>query len=221
MAAGLGHILTRHTKIRRKKEMPLLFQPLTDKKKQLLAAHFLNVKHKLGDVDLMMVDAPPDSVEVSDSHPVYVLGLKDIVEGATLRNAKVSANRCFVAVKNHVSAIEMNAAEATGDSGVSISSINEGPFSVEFLQAVERLSHLSNLPNENYEVRFLLVPAVYVAALWLHSEAIAERDQDLICKLPAPADEQTKLLISGEVFMQQLKGKAEAALKAQSEMGFD
>ncbi len=189
--------------------MTLLFEPLTDETKVFLAVQFLNLKQK-GDDKKLLTEESLD-IEVSDSHPVYALEITDIAEGKGLDKAKLIGSRCFIEMKSEVSAAEIGQES-------NLASINEGPFTFEFIRAIEFVSRSDRVAREDYQVRFLLVPALYTAALWLHSAINSKHD--LLITLPL-SDEREKIVITADSFYEKLKSNAKQTLKAQQELDFD
>ncbi len=67
--------------------------------------------------------------------------------------------------------------------------VNEGPFAVATEDAIRRAEKLDALRKSQFIPNFLLVPAVYTAALWLEAQT---PDADLLMVMPpAPKEFST------------------------------
>lgn len=111
-------------------------------------------------------DRNPGEITRAQAHPVYTLGLEDIVNGRGLDAARLTAWRFLLQERgNTVAAIELAVDLDSG--GMSFASVTTGPF-VEATSAA--LGHdLSGLEPEpgDWTVRLLRIPALYLWALWL------------------------------------------------------
>src|SRR5439155_13299048 len=58
------------------------------------------------------------------------------------------------------------------------SHLNQGPFVEETIKGVKYAESLNEVLNNNFELRLLKIPALYIVALWLHAE------QDILFPLP-------------------------------------
>ena len=129
----------------------------------------------------MKADVHPEELEHSEPHPVYVATLDDLAGGKLLSAARQTGWRYLLVQHDEVVAeAELSAARpaAKGAKGakksagakqeLTFASLTHGPFSgatVDGLHAAERLPQVE---KNDYELRLLKVPAVYLVALWLH-----------------------------------------------------
>ncbi|HEX8678768.1 MAG TPA: hypothetical protein VF683_02320 [Chthoniobacterales bacterium] len=110
----------------------------------------------------------------TDPHPVFVVGLNDLVEGRLL-SAAVQTGWRYLLVQDGVATAEAElvpkrgrgAKEARG-TDMQLAALTSGPFAEATIDAFRAAERLRPLQKENYEARFLKIPAVYFAALWLH-----------------------------------------------------
>ncbi len=101
--------------------------------------------------------------------PVYNLGLSDIAAGLGLSSAIQTGWRSLVGADSGVYAISDVQTNAT--SGPVFAQVNTGPF-VKGLDQALKVAHAdTQLGANKYEVRVLVVPALYVTALWLVGSA--------------------------------------------------
>jgi hypothetical protein len=143
----------------------------------------------------MKADVRPQELEHSEPHPVYVATLDDLVAGKLLSAARQTGWR-YLLVQNEevVAEAELSAARpaAKGAKGatksrsskqheLTFAGLTHGPFSgatVDGLHAAERLPQVE---KDDYELRLLKVPAVYLVALWLHGA-----NEDILVPLGQP-----------------------------------
>jgi hypothetical protein len=114
-------------------------------------------------------------------HEVYDIGLKELVDGEGLKAAKPVGWRVLVLQGNTpVAAVEYSA--AGGGAPASFKSANEGVFVRGTVLGISMAEGLPQLKNEDYELRLLQIPSIYLIALWLQS-----KDENLFVPLdPAP-----------------------------------
>jgi len=127
---------------------------------------------------LRRVDAA--AVDLSAPHPVYNVGLDDLVADRPPSENSLTGWRYLISVANRVVA---NAEVATEPGGANprFSSVNQGPFDPAIETELGRLA--SSGGATEYSVRPLRIPALYLMTLWLHSDDQDDRYQPLP---PAP-----------------------------------
>lgn len=152
--------------------------------------------------------ATPDQLNVSTPHQVFTMGLDDLASGAGLHRARPVGWRQLVESDGQpVATIETTLA----DDGVTHvpSHLNEGPFVKATADAVAAVRGLPQLEAEDFELRVLRIPAVYLMALWLHSPRT-----DLLMPLaPSPVGREGQLVPAAEV-LSELSPTARSRLSA-------
>jgi hypothetical protein len=122
----------------------------------------------------------PAAVDLSAPLPVYNLGLDDLVADRPPSENSLTGWRYPISVDNRVVASAEVATEP-GNANPRFSSVNQGPFDPAIETALERLA--SSGETTQHSVRLLRIPALYLMALWLHSDDQDDRYQPLP---PAP-----------------------------------
>ncbi len=128
-----------------------------------------------------LAGAGPTEVGISTPHPVYNLGLRDVVDDHPPSEDSDTGWRYLVDVgAGPVAAAEIaTTAESTEPR---FASLNQGPFVVATVEALP-LAEAGGGPGQ-YSMRLLRIPALYVLALWLHAE---DQGEDVFIPLsPAP-----------------------------------
>lgn len=93
--------------------------------------------------------------------PVYHLGLEDLAEGRDLSAAIQTGWRYLLKHENEVVASADAILDA--DKNPVFAQVNEGPLINGTVSAIQ----VANNEKGEYEIRFLMVPALHMAALWL------------------------------------------------------
>ncbi|MEO8306020.1 MAG: hypothetical protein ABI724_18065 [Betaproteobacteria bacterium] len=132
----------------------------------------------------------PERVSHSEPHPVYVVTLDDLVAGKLLDAAKQTGWR-YLLVQNDVAVGEAEVgarrAAARGTKGgaktakLEFLGLTHGPFTDATIDALNAAERMPKVAKADYEMRLLKVPAVYLAALWLHGE-----DTDIVIPMGDP-----------------------------------
>jgi hypothetical protein len=128
-----------------------------------------------------MEDAAPEDIAVAAPHPVYFLGLEDVASGGGLSAAKlVSWRYILLNGDNSLAAAEVSLEEGEG---LEFSHVNQGPFVGATVEGVGIAEGLDEVSRNDYELRLLKIPGLYIVALWLHAD-----QQDILIPLaPAPS----------------------------------
>jgi len=137
-------------------------------------------------------------LHTSVPHPVYLLKLEDLAKGESVSSARRVGTR-FLLVQDGkpVAAAELPepavaSAAARASQGNSPAQLNRGPFVQGTHAAIEHAETLHEVRSNDYELRLLRVPALYLEALWLHSPQGADI---LIPVEPAPPE-----LVAGQSY---------------------
>lgn len=143
----------------------------------------LLAKHGFGTVSRGRFAAAADSTpqSVTRPHRVYTIGRDALLRDELLSAARPVAWRYLLVTQDAaISAAELN---VTGDGELVFSEVNEGPFVQATIETLSAAEALDEVQRGDFELRLLKIPAVYVVALWLHSDT-----SDLIVPMtPVPA----------------------------------
>jgi hypothetical protein len=124
--------------------------------------------------------AEPEDIQISRPHQVFFLGLDDLKDGRALPDARATGWRYVVSVGAEPIALAETVTRAQREHALAY--INYGPFvagTTEALPAAQAAARASDA-----ELRVLHIPALYVQALWLHTET--EEEDTLIPIAPTP-----------------------------------
>jgi len=137
-------------------------------------------------------------------HRTFTLPL-DAVAGKGLAEAQPSGWRFLVADKDRIVA----SAELVDDSR-SAPIINAGPYVASSAAAIDQLAALPELARDDFELRLLTVPGLYVVATWL-----AGGFHILTPLSPAPSFLEAGRQYSDQELLAALRGPAERVLSSQ------
>jgi hypothetical protein len=154
-------------------------------------------------------------VDIHLPHPVYNLGLSDLVSGKGLSAAVLVSWRYLLSDGESTAMAEVTQSSGTQSSvgqTHSFSMLNRGPFVASLVQTVDAAEKNATLQAGNYEVAVLHVPALYAMALWLRSQTPG--GGTLIPLTPAPASLTAGQSYTEQAFVQALLPSAEQSLKA-------
>jgi len=108
-----------------------------------------------------------DALDVAVPHPVYAVGLEQIVQGELLSAASLVAWRYLLLDDQQVQcAVEVDV--RADDGQLNFSHINRGPFVANSVQSITVAETLAPVQQNDYELRLLKIPGLYLLALWLH-----------------------------------------------------
>jgi hypothetical protein len=128
------------------------------------------------DLDRRGVDAfpPPNDGWISLPHYVYSLGVDAAAREDPLAAAERTMIRFLVSDGFRFAASAEIPIEAMGDHEQT-PDVSSGPSAQEMADLVTQVEG-ANLPGGSFEVRLLRVPAIQVAALWLHESGNDDND---------------------------------------------
>jgi hypothetical protein len=147
----------------------------------------------------------PAALDLAAPHPTFTLGLEDLKAGRGTDAAYQTGVRFFVLDANDTRA----AATVREDAGgTAFSGLNQGPYVIGTMTALERVEGHPALQDRDYELRVLEVPALYVFALWLHGA-----EENYLVPIPPTPPELTPYeLIPENAFVASLVPRAEALI---------
>jgi len=129
----------------------------------------------------LLRDARTEELAVADPHQSYVVSLNDLASGRMLSAARLTTWRYLIVHgSNAVAEAELNADEKAGKA-LDFLALHQSPFANETLEALHRAEELQQVKENDYELRYLKIPAVYLAAVWLHGKS-----DDILIPLPPP-----------------------------------
>ena len=158
-----------------------------------------------------LANAKPEQIQLETGHPVYNLGLQDIVANLSLSQLQVSTWRFIV----RSGAGEPSAAEtlsSRGSRSAEFSSVNSGPFVAGTTEALAAISKDPTFANGSWEGRLLRVPALYIMAIWAH-EGAGKNDR-LRPVSPAPNFLNAAKTYTWAEFQEAIRPAAEEKLRA-------
>jgi hypothetical protein len=128
----------------------------------------------------ILSDARTEDMALAEPHQAYVVGLADIASGKLLEAARLVSWRYLVIQEpNAVAEVELSAgADAAKREFLGL---HQGPFANGTLEALRIAEDLPEIKKKPFELRFLKIPALYFAALWL-----ARPKEDIIIPLHEP-----------------------------------
>jgi len=163
--------------------------PITFAKAPANAARLLCIDLR----ELVLVARVPPGVPVmrledlahTDPHPVFVVGLNDLVEGRLL-SAAVQTGWRYLLVQDGAAVAEAELVPKRGAGGkvgkdLQLGALTTGPFAEATIEALNAAEGLAPIRKAKYEARLLKIPAVYFAALWLHGG-----DEDILIPMVDP-----------------------------------
>jgi hypothetical protein len=142
---------------------------------------------------------------------VFTLGLDDLLAKKDLQAAKSTGWLFLVHDGNQTLASAEAVPTGTGDEQV-LSALNEGRAVGSTAEAIRTVRGLPEVSKDDFELRLLRVPALYVTALWLHKTA---GTGDLVVPLaPSPVDAQIGKAAPASQLIDELRYKAGQANRA-------
>jgi hypothetical protein len=140
-------------------------------------------------------------------HQVYFVGLRDLAEGRLLAATQLKGWRYIIFEGERPMAAAELSGGGGGDDALDFSNINHGPFVASTVEGVQRAEGLEAVREEDYELRLLDIPGLYVVALWLHGA------RELIIPLPPTRDELEPFAVyEEEEVIERLRASAERRL---------
>ena len=129
-----------------------------------------------------------EKLDLAAPHKIFFVGLRDAAERRIL-SAAVQTGWRYIILRGDtpMAAAELGVDAAGGggdpdeDAGLEFSQFNRGPYVISTVEGVESASKLEAVLKDDYEVRLLKIPSLYIIALWLHGAAEVD---DLIIPLP-------------------------------------
>ena len=180
------------------------------------------IKNKLGQMASMRAFRTPQLARAisketakppvpTQALPVYHIGLADLVKNCDHEAATQTGWRYLL---KHEDEVVASAETVMGpDQKPVFAQVNEGPLVKGTVSAIQVASAHKDLKNSKYEVRILMIPALYTAALWLVD--ITGGHDMAVPIAPAPSPLEPDKPITIEKFFEVLRNAAKVAYSAQ------
>ncbi len=117
--------------------------------------------------DSLMMDGIPAELNLAAPHPCYFVGLKDVAEGNLLAGAILKGWR-YLVLRGDEAVGAANLTISDQDESLQFSHMSHGPFAQSTVEGIGRAENLPEVLQEDYELRLLDIPSLYVVSLWLH-----------------------------------------------------
>lgn len=158
--------------------------------------------------------APPTPTQAL---PVYHLGLKDLADKGDVKSASLKSWRYLV--KQNEKIVATADAIIGADKKAVFSHTNEGPHVKGAVSGIQAAESNDEIKKGQYETRLLMIPAIYVSALWL-VDAAGKRDLAVPLEPTVPPLVANKVIPLDEFLTTAQKlAKARAQLTDQTLLG--
>ena len=161
--------------------MPVTFAAPPQQVTQITQRHLQNMAQQKHFTIAPLAAAEPSKIELASGHPIYNIGLSDLLSDRPLTAAPLTAWRFIV----NAGMPESAAAETVQDPEHGIptfASVNAGPFVTGTVAALKALSTDPAFAKGDWEGRMIRIPALYIMAIWAHEK---KTNADLI-RVTAP-----------------------------------
>jgi hypothetical protein len=119
-------------------------------------------------------------VTIAEPHREYGVGATDLAAGRLLSAASSKSWRYILLHgTDAVGVATVSEADSKTGKALSFNGLFESGFSSETVEAIRKARELPQIKKQDYELRFLEVPAVNFVAIWLHAKS-----GDIIMPLP-------------------------------------
>ena len=169
----------------------------------------------VGDTHYGFLLRGPVHIEHGPPHKVYTVSLRDLAERRLLDAAtEVSWSYPLFANSEPIGELEIGALPP--DEGeLAARAFHKTPFTQATVAALREAEKSSSTTDEDYEVRFLKIPSVYFAALWLH----AAKDDILLPLREPPGRLKSNQEYKEPDVISALRPDVEEALQFEKEVG--
>ena len=143
-----------------------------------LIAHVTDLLREKKSLPGARVEMRLENMSHSDPHPVYYVPLDALAEGKLLDAATQTSWRYLLIQDDaaigeaELSAEGKGAGKARSKRAsakpLTLLGVSHGPFTDATVEALHAAERLPKVAAADYELRLLKIPAVYLAALWLH-----------------------------------------------------
>ena len=126
-----------------------------------------------------MKDLTIADLTIAEPHRNYVVGPADLASGHLLSAAESSCWRYILMHGTNVVGVAELSADAKTGKGLEFAGLYDTGFAEETLEALREAEKLPQIQKQDYEIRFLDIPAVHFCAVWLHGKS-----DDIVIPLP-------------------------------------
>ena len=159
--------------------MPIITRNPPRQASARLIAHVTDLLREKKSLPGARVEMRVEQMSHSEPHPVYYAPLDALAAGKLLDAATQTSWR-YLLVQNDtpVAEAELSAdgrsagklkGKRSSSKPLTFLGVSQGPFTEATVEALHAAERLPKIATADYELRLLKVPAVYLAALWLHS----------------------------------------------------
>jgi len=99
-------------------------------------------------------------------HPAYTMGVDQVAAGSGVSKAVPTSWRAFLVMGQ--STVALGEVAASGGQLARDASISEGRLVDRAVEAIQFAEQSAVVAQQDFELRFLHIPGIYVLALWLH-----------------------------------------------------
>jgi len=152
--------------------MPIILRNIPRQGAARLAGHLTELfreKRSSSKMPAMRLEA----LSHSEPHPVYYVPLDALANGKLLAAATQTSWRYLLvqddaAVAEAELSVGRRGAKGAAAKPLEFLGLTHGPFTAATIESLGAAERLPQVAADDYELRLLKVPAVYLAALWLH-----------------------------------------------------
>jgi len=158
--------------------MPIISRNVPRPAAARLVAHLTELMREHKPPPGMPVEMRLEKVSHSEPHAVYYVSLDALAQGRLLDAATQTSWR-YLLVQDDAPIAEaelsVGASGARGAKGtrakpLQFLGLTHGPFTAATVEALHAAERMPKVAAADYDLRLLKIPAVYLAALWLHAD---------------------------------------------------
>ena len=140
---------------------------------------FKHVEHTHGRTPSFFGAERVEHLKLDEPHMRYHVGLEDLFAGRLLAVAKPVAWRYLVMQGDQaIGDVQLQAGQEA-KKALALRSLNRNSFAEATLEALRKARPLLQARPQDYEIRYLQIVPIYLAAVWLHAES-----EDILIPLP-------------------------------------
>jgi hypothetical protein len=118
----------------------------------------------------IMAESLPSQLNIAAPHPVYFVALTNVAQGEILSAATLTGWR-YIVLEGDQTIAAANLRVTDDEGNLQFSHISHGPFVKNTVEGIGRAETLPEVLSNDYELRLLDIPSLYVVSLWLHGDA--------------------------------------------------
>ncbi|HEX6175385.1 MAG TPA: hypothetical protein VF089_15365 [Candidatus Binatia bacterium] len=117
----------------------------------------------------MLAETSSEQLDLAAPHPVYFIKLTDVAEGRLLSAAILTGWR-YLVLQGEEAVGAATVAVLENNESLRFSHMSQGPFVKNTIEGIRHAEELPEVLENDYELRMLDIPSLYVVALWLHGQ---------------------------------------------------